>query len=51
MVTLLLRQLDIPPGQLLLLHDISWSEFEWKLEIVAIAVNYQARSPTCFGVV
>ena len=28
MVTLQLRQLDIPPGQRLLLHDISWSEFE-----------------------
>jgi Uma2 family endonuclease len=28
MVMLQLRQLDIPPGQRLLLHDISWSEFE-----------------------
>lgn len=28
MVTLQLRQLDVPPGQRLLLHDISWSEFE-----------------------
>ncbi|WP_199245306.1 Uma2 family endonuclease [[Phormidium] sp. ETS-05] len=28
MVTLQLRQLDIPPGQRLRLHDISWSEFE-----------------------
>jgi Uma2 family endonuclease len=28
MVTLQLRQLDIPPGQRLLLHDVSWSEFE-----------------------
>lgn len=32
MVTLQLRQLDIPPGQRLLLHDISWSEFEAILE-------------------
>lgn len=28
MVTLQLRQLDVPPGQRLLLHDISWTEFE-----------------------
>jgi Uma2 family endonuclease len=28
MVILQLKQLDIPPGQRLLLHDISWSEFE-----------------------
>ncbi|HIK13217.1 MAG TPA: Uma2 family endonuclease [Oscillatoriaceae cyanobacterium M33_DOE_052] len=28
MVTLQLQQLDIPPGQRLRLHDISWSEFE-----------------------
>jgi Uma2 family endonuclease len=28
MVMLQLRQLDIPPGQRLLLHDINWSEFE-----------------------
>ena len=28
MVTLQLRQLDIPAGQRLLLHDVSWSEFE-----------------------
>lgn len=28
MVTLQLRQLDIPLGQRLLLHDVSWSEFE-----------------------
>lgn len=32
MVTLQLRQLDIPPGQRLLLHDIGWSEFEAILE-------------------
>jgi Uma2 family endonuclease len=28
MVTLQLRQLDVPPGQRLLLHDISWDEVE-----------------------
>ncbi|MFB2837935.1 Uma2 family endonuclease [Floridanema evergladense] len=28
MVTLQLKQLDIPPGQRLLLHNITWSEFE-----------------------
>lgn len=28
MVTLQLRQLDVPPGQRLLLHDVSWGEFE-----------------------
>ncbi len=28
MVTLQLQQLDIPPGQRLRLHNISWSEFE-----------------------
>jgi Uma2 family endonuclease len=28
MVTLQLHQLDIPPGQQILLHDIGWSEFE-----------------------
>lgn len=32
MVTLQLRQLDIPPGQRLLLHDVSWAEFEAILE-------------------
>lgn len=32
MVTLQLRQLDVPPGQRLLLHDISWAEFEAILE-------------------
>ena len=28
MVTLQLRQLDVPTGQRLLLHDVSWPEFE-----------------------
>jgi Uma2 family endonuclease len=28
MATLQLHQLEVPPGQRLLLHDISWSEFE-----------------------
>jgi Uma2 family endonuclease len=28
MVTLQLRQLDVPPGQRLLIHDLNWSEFE-----------------------
>ena len=28
MVTLQLRQLDVPPGQRLLLHNVTWSEFE-----------------------
>ncbi len=28
MVTLQLRQLDVPPGQRLLIHDLDWSEFE-----------------------
>ena len=28
MVTIQLRQLDIPPGQRVLLHDIGWAEFE-----------------------
>ncbi|MEO1095378.1 MAG: Uma2 family endonuclease [Cyanobacteria bacterium J06638_28] len=32
MVTLQLRQLDVPSGQRLLLHDVSWSEFEAILE-------------------
>ncbi|MEO1146759.1 MAG: Uma2 family endonuclease [Cyanobacteria bacterium J06638_22] len=32
MVTLQLRQLDVPPGQCLLLHDVSWAKFEAILE-------------------
>jgi Uma2 family endonuclease len=28
MVMIQLRQLDVPPGQRLLLHDVSWAEFE-----------------------
>lgn len=32
MVTLQLRQLDVPPGQRLLLHDVSWAELEAILE-------------------
>jgi Uma2 family endonuclease len=32
MVTLQLRQLDVPPGQRLLLHDVGWAEFEAILE-------------------
>ncbi|MEL6382535.1 MAG: Uma2 family endonuclease [Cyanobacteria bacterium J06626_18] len=32
MVTLQLRQLDVPSGQRLLLHDVSWVEFEAILE-------------------
>lgn len=32
MVTLQLRQLDVPPGQRLLLHNVSWAEFEAILE-------------------
>lgn len=28
MVAIWLRQLDVPPGQRLLLHDVSWAEFE-----------------------
>lgn len=32
MVTLQLRQLDVPPGQRLLLRDVSWAEFEAILE-------------------
>jgi Uma2 family endonuclease len=28
MVTLQLHQVDVPPGQRLLLHDVSWAEFE-----------------------
>lgn len=32
MVTLQLQQLDVPPGQCLLLHDVSWAEFEAILE-------------------
>jgi Uma2 family endonuclease len=32
MVTLQLRQLDVPPGQSLLLHDVNWTEFEAILE-------------------
>jgi len=28
MVTLQLRQLTVPPGQRLLIHDLNWSEFE-----------------------
>lgn len=28
MVTLQLRQLTVPPGQRLLIHDVQWSEFE-----------------------
>ncbi|NER23767.1 MAG: Uma2 family endonuclease [Symploca sp. SIO1B1] len=27
-ITLQLRQLDVPPGQRLLVHDVDWSEFE-----------------------
>jgi Uma2 family endonuclease len=32
MVILQLRQLNVPPGQQILLHNISWSEFENILE-------------------
>ncbi|NER00586.1 MAG: Uma2 family endonuclease [Cyanothece sp. SIO2G6] len=32
MVTLQLRQLDVPQGQRLLLHDVGWDEFETILE-------------------
>ncbi len=32
MVTIQLRQIDVPPGQKLLLHDVSWAEFEAILE-------------------
>ncbi|MGB7413495.1 MAG: Uma2 family endonuclease [Thermosynechococcaceae cyanobacterium] len=32
MVMLQLRQLDVPPGQRLLLHDVNWAEFEAILE-------------------
>lgn len=32
MITLQLRQVDVPPGQCLLLHDVSWSMFEAILE-------------------
>ncbi|EKU98806.1 hypothetical protein Lepto7375DRAFT_8129 [Leptolyngbya sp. PCC 7375] len=32
MVTLQLRQLDVPEGQRLLLHDVNWTEFEAILE-------------------
>ncbi|KAB1990971.1 hypothetical protein, partial [Haemophilus parainfluenzae] len=28
MVAIEIRQLDVPPGQRLLLHDVSWDEFE-----------------------
>ncbi|NES01236.1 MAG: Uma2 family endonuclease, partial [Symploca sp. SIO1B1] len=27
-ITLQLRQLDVPPGQRLLVRDVDWSEFE-----------------------
>lgn len=32
MFTLQLRQLDVPPGHRVLLHDVSWQEFELILE-------------------
>lgn len=32
MITLQLQQLDVPPGQRLLLHNVSWAEFEAILE-------------------
>lgn len=32
MVTLQLRQLDVPPGHRVLFHDVSWSEFELILD-------------------
>lgn len=32
MVTLQLRQLNVPPGQRVFFHDVSWSEFESILE-------------------
>lgn len=32
MVTVQLRQIDVPPGQRVLLHDVSWHEFELMLE-------------------
>lgn len=47
MVTLQLQQLDVPPGQCLLIHDVSWSEFEAILEELGnhrssrIAYNHQ----------
>jgi hypothetical protein len=28
MVAIQIRQLDVPPGQRLMLHDVSWDEFE-----------------------
>jgi hypothetical protein len=32
MLTLQLRQIDVPQGQRVLLHDISWQEFEEVIE-------------------
>jgi Uma2 family endonuclease len=32
MVSVQLRQIDVPPGQRVLLHDVSWNEFEQILE-------------------
>ncbi|WP_442947710.1 hypothetical protein [Nostoc sp.] len=32
MVTLQLRQLSVPPGHRVILHDVSWQEFEAILE-------------------
>ncbi|NJO93789.1 MAG: Uma2 family endonuclease [Hydrococcus sp. RM1_1_31] len=42
-MTLQLRQLDVPPGQRILFHDVSWSEFE---NILAELGEYRASRLT-----
>jgi hypothetical protein len=40
MVTLQLRQLDVPPGQRLLLRDVSWGEFEAILTECSVSFQF-----------
>ena len=48
MVTLQLRQLDVPPGQRLLLHDVSWDEFEAILAELGepVAIPFKDADPS-----
>ena len=43
MVTLQLRQLHVPPGQRLLIEDVTWADFE------AIVAHEHAISPALDG--
>lgn len=44
MVILQLRQLDVPPGQRLLLHDVSWAGFVDPPPNLALEIDITART-------